>query len=42
MTVLWLIFWLANHTPQVYMWNNWAIGLGVCLLINIGSAKKIL
>lgn len=34
MTFFWLILWLVNRTPEVFMWNNWAVGLGMCLLID--------
>lgn len=34
MTFIWLLVWLLNYTPPVFMWNNWAIGLAVCLIID--------
>lgn len=40
MTVLWLIIWLVNETPQVFMWNNWAIGLAICLIIDVLGLKN--
>lgn len=40
MTVLWLIVWLLNRTPQLYAWNNWLIALVVCAALDFmgGSA----
>lgn len=35
MTIFWLIVWVLSHTPRVYMWNEWAIGLAVCLIIDL-------
>ena len=35
MTFLWLIIWLLSRTPAVYTWNNWAIGLAICIAIDI-------
>ena len=41
MTVIWLIVWLFNGTPQVLMfgaWNTWGVALGVCLAIDLIGA----
>lgn len=37
MTILWLLVWLINETPQVIFNppNNWLIGLGICLAIDL-------
>ena len=47
MTVLWLIVWLVSNTPQVQFkgepiaeWNNWAIALAVCLVIDLIGAIR--
>jgi hypothetical protein len=38
MLVLWLLVWLFNSTPDIYEdgeWNNWAVGLVVCGVIDL-------
>ena len=35
MTILWLIVWVLSGAPEVHMWNSWAIGLAVCLAIDV-------
>lgn len=39
MTILWLLVWILSHTPQVQVdavhgVNNWALALGVCIVID--------
>ena len=45
MTVLWLIFWLLDGTPDVVFsgqWNNWAIALVICLALDIfGGGSRL-
>lgn len=40
MTVLWLCVWFLSHTPPVEMWNEWAMGLAVCLVIDVLGLNK--
>lgn len=35
MTLCWLLIWLISDTPNVNMWNAWAIGLLVCVIIDL-------
>lgn len=38
MTLIWLIFWLVEDTPEVAFQpdpNSWAIGLLVCIAIDL-------
>jgi len=39
LTILWLLIWLSNGTPQLEAWNNWAIALGICLFIDFINNK---
>ncbi|GAA2608074.1 hypothetical protein GCM10010436_07300 [Paractinoplanes durhamensis] len=41
MTVIWLIVWLVQGTPDVASWgpwNNWGIALFVCLGVDVIGA----
>jgi hypothetical protein len=41
MTIIWLIVWLVQGTPDVASWgpwNSWGIGLFVCLAIDLLGA----
>jgi hypothetical protein len=41
MTVIWLIVWLINGTPDVASWgpwNSWGIALFVCLAVDVVGA----
>jgi hypothetical protein len=41
MTIIWLIVWLVQGTPEVASWgpwNSWGIGLFVCLAIDLLGA----
>lgn len=41
MTVIWLIVWLIQGTPDVAAWgtwNNWGIALFVCLALDLIGA----
>lgn len=38
MTLIWLIVWLVNSSPDLYAWNAWAIGLCVCMFIDFTGA----
>ncbi|PWV84316.1 hypothetical protein SAMN05421630_1011004 [Prauserella marina] len=41
MTVIWLIVWLINGTPEVASWgpwNAWGIALFVCLAVDVIGA----
>lgn len=42
MTLLWLIIWIANGTPELHQWNSWAVSLAICLLLDIfgGSSTQ--
>lgn len=40
MTVFWLIAWLLSSTPELHQWNNWAIALVVCLILDFFGAMK--
>jgi hypothetical protein len=48
MTVVWLIVWLVQDTPDVASWgpwNSWGIALFVCLAIDLigalgGNARR--
>lgn len=43
MTFFWLLVWLLNSTPDVHAWNNWAVGLLVCVVIDLlGTTQSIL
>lgn len=45
MTFLWLIVWLLKDTPSVDFsgeWNNWAIALVVCAVIDLVGTRRIL
>ncbi len=35
MTFIWLVIWLFKDTPDVNMWNNWAIALAICLALDL-------
>jgi hypothetical protein len=42
MTVIWLIVWLVQGTPDVNSWgpwNNWGVALFVCLAIDLVGAS---
>lgn len=34
MTLLWLLVWLAQGTPDLAFWNKWAVTLAVCVFID--------
>ena len=40
MTIAWLIVWVLSKTPAVFFWNDWCIGLAVCLIIDVLSNTK--
>lgn len=35
MVFTWLLLWLICQTPAVVMWNNWGIGLAICVGIDV-------
>jgi hypothetical protein len=43
-TILWLILWLVSETPEVSLspLNDWAVGLAVCLAIDLFAGKRVL
>lgn len=40
MTFLWLILWLLSDTPKIEQWNNWAIALIVCVIIDFMGGSE--
>lgn len=41
MTVIWLLGWLINETPDVASWgpwNSWGVALFVCLAVDLIGA----
>jgi hypothetical protein len=49
MTVIWLIVWLVQDTPEVHSWgpwNSWGTALFICLAIDLmgalgGNARRM-
>lgn len=40
--IIWLIVWLLNGTPELYQWNNWAVALTICLVLEVfGGGSKV-
>ena len=40
MTFIWLLVWLFSDTPNLEMWNSWAVALAVCVIIDVLTGGK--
>lgn len=42
MTVIWLIVWLIEGTPELHQWNNWLVALLICLAVDVfGGSSQV-